>query len=129
MGSKRISDFLDSLGEEVLIHEIRSIQLVNPRDSQSAISEMSIQGSTASDNLLSEPEVGERIDDGWLVKGVEFTVEYENEIFSVTVSGSDVMAYSKIENVADRMKGMMLMDVIRGYFLDNLRFQDTGRMD
>jgi len=124
--SERYTNFLDSFNGEVTIRSVNSVDLYNSGDDHNDISEMSMRSSGLTRDIFSLSDITDRIDQGWFIKSIEFSIEYDQGVFDITVAGSEKMGYAKIEKINDMQKGMGLMNEIRRRYLDHLRSFDSS---
>lgn len=98
--------------------EIRSIKLHNPEHQEDErIDKIDVEG----DDLADHPLIDARIDEGYIMRGLELRVKYENSLYDVAFSGSDMMGYAKIEDINNYSSAQQLMRKIRDKFMAHIR--------
>jgi len=120
-GINRFNELLTRLEEGgVDVRETTSIRLTEPtEDGASTISELEYHGKFESeDSIISHPSIGEKINEGWYINRVDIDILYDDEVMSVTVAGSDIMSYTKVNNYARVKNGKEVRDILREIFID-----------
>jgi hypothetical protein len=98
--------------------EINRVQMFNPETEQEEqLKKIDFEGN----NIENHPNIRERRNNGWVMRGLTTRVEYQNAIFDVTIGGNDVMGYVKVEDIGDYDQGQELIQEIRERFLEYLR--------
>lgn len=109
---------MSSVDSEPKLVDIKEIKLYNPeRDDKEYIEKVDIEG----DNLAGHEYIEDLQDDGYVTRGFTARVKFENELFDIAFSGSDMMGYAKVEDIGDYSKAQRLMDDIRGRYMDFFR--------
>jgi len=108
----------DAPEDEPAILGTDEVKLYNPNaEGQNDVKSMDLEGN----NIAGHPYITERLEEGWLVKGITSTVDFEGSIFEVTVAGSQTMGYAKVEGVGEYDRGRRLIDNVRDRYLQYLR--------
>jgi len=70
--------------------------------------------------IAEHPRVVELIEDGWRIKKMVCKVQFQSEIFEVTVAGTSMMGYGKVAEFVSWSKGQELIPEVRNRFLENI---------
>jgi len=98
--------------------EVKSVKLTNPeREEEERIDKIDVEG----DQLTGHPLIQERLDEDYVMRGLVIRTMFENELFDIAFSGSDMMGYAKVEDIGDYSKGQRLMLEVRERFMNQFR--------
>lgn len=129
--NERVEAFRDSFEEiepgeieydeeesEPKLIDVKSVKLHNPEHSEDErIDKIDVEG----DDLADHPLIDQRLDEGYIMRGLVARMKFENELFDIAFSGSDMMGYAKVEDIGDYAKGQRLMEDIRGRYMEHFR--------
>ena len=127
-GIDRFNILLTRLEEAGIdVREATSIRLTDPsEDEASTISELEYHGEFESEDSIGlHPAIEEKIHEGWYINRVDLKVLYDNEVMSVTIAGSNIMSYTKVNDYTRVKSGKEVRDILREIFIDV--FDRSGR--
>jgi hypothetical protein len=107
------------MSDPVLL-EINQVKIYNPDiDEEDELKKIDFEGT----DIWEHPDIEERRNDGWVIRGLEAVVQYDDDIYTIAVAGGKTMSYAKVENAIDYTKGQELVDELRERFLETFRMQ------
>ncbi|WP_459988040.1 hypothetical protein, partial [Natrinema sp. JCM 9743] len=87
------SDREDAPDSEPVLLQVDDIQLTDPTISEDEQEEMIEQINFEGKNIADHKEVRGYIEDEWIIKGFEAPVFYDGDLYSLKISGNEVMGY------------------------------------
>lgn len=122
-----VNDFLDEFEEGVpdpdsdepgllQIDEVR-LHYPNEDESDESLESISFEG----DDIGGHTDVADRLSSGWIIKGFSGPINYKNTNFEMTIAGTGMMAYAKVEGSTDQRKASDLLEIIRDRYMRTLR--------
>ncbi len=125
----RVNSFIDSFAEEVeeegpTLLSVDGVKLHNPpnmRDDEEDEEEVSLKNIDFNgSNVREHPEIRDHLDRNWIIKNIEAAVHYDDSLFTLKMAGTEVMGYSKIEDVNNYDKGNELINEVRSRYLEHI---------
>lgn len=105
------------------LYEITEVNLYNPStDEDEPIRKAGFESYT---DIFNDNRVIELRNAGWIMTGLEMSVGYRDEIFTVTIGTNSKIGYVKIEDIGSPDKANELRDILRSRYLDHFRL-NTG---
>ena len=68
-------------------------------------------------DIADHPKVRDEIDNGWIIKRLSANVRYQTEVMEVTIAGTSMMGYAKVENFTSRDRAEELEEDVRERYL------------
>jgi len=68
-------------------------------------------------DIADHPKVQSEIEDGWTIKRLSASIRYKMELMDVTIAGTSMMGYGKIDNFTSRQKAEELKEQVRDRYL------------
>lgn len=96
---------------------IEEVKLVNTQAENADIKSIDYEG----EDLLETDEVTAHTNDGYVMRGFKAKMEYDREIFDVSINTSNTMSYAKIDDAGNYAKAEELMDILRDRYLSHFR--------
>ncbi|MES3161073.1 MAG: hypothetical protein PPP55_05825 [Halorubrum sp.] len=97
------------------LEAIEEVMLYNAGSDDEQIERIDCEGSS----LLEHDIIRDRLDEDYVMRGLSATVWFNGDPFVIAFSGSDMMGYAKVEEIQNYPKASVLMDDLRGRFLEH----------
>ncbi|QCW04194.1 hypothetical protein [Natrinema pallidum] len=121
----RIIEFINSFDTNIrpdspvpTLISVTEVGLYNPSTNE----EVNIEGAIIDGGeLRSHPQVNTLLENGCEIDKISIEVMFRQSSFEVTIAGTSMMGYARIDGIKDHQRGLHLMDYIREKYLTYIR--------
>lgn len=108
-------EFNGGIANDIAVKRYNKANLYSPNIQTQEIENLNYKARRG--DILDNPEIKDRLDNGWIVQGFTMQVGYKSNNYEISVAGTRQISYARVDKISNYYHGKEIMEILQKCFL------------